>query len=79
LSGIPEVFTLNLEHIGIGVMTPISMGKWYRDHLGFRIIRSAGDDVDGVSFITDGEDKSILELFRLPEETPLAIRTLGPL
>jgi hypothetical protein len=74
-----EVRTVNIEHIGIGVTAPISMGAWYRDNLGFRIIQSAGDDVDGVSFITDGEDNSILELFRLTEEMPLDIRTLRPL
>src|SRR5512135_3290884 len=70
---------LNIEHIGICVAAPISMGEWYRDHLGLRIVRSAGDDVDGVSFLIDGEGNTILELGRLPEGPPLDGRSLLPL
>ncbi len=55
------------------------MGKWYRDNLGFRIIRSAGDDTDGVSFVIDGESNTILELGKLPEGPPLDGRSLLPL
>ncbi len=70
---------MNIEHIGICVTAPISMGKWYRDNLGFRIIRSAGDDTDGVSFVIDGESNTILELGKLPEGPPLDGRSLLPL
>jgi len=70
---------MKIEHIGICVAAPISMGEWYRDNLGFKIIRSAGDDIDGVSFVVDGEGKTILELGRLPEGPPLDGRSLLPL
>jgi hypothetical protein len=75
----PEKFNMNIEHIGICVTSPISMGIWYRDNLGFRIVRSLGDDNDGVSFILDGDGKTILELGRLPEGPPLDCRCLLPL
>ena len=55
------------------------MGKWYQDHLGFKIVHCAGNDVDGVSFLTDDEGKTILELGRLPEGPPLDGQSLLPL
>jgi catechol 2,3-dioxygenase-like lactoylglutathione lyase family enzyme len=55
------------------------MGEWYRDNLGFKILRRAGDDVDGVSFVVDGEGKTVLELGKLPEGPPLDGRSLLPL
>ena len=58
---------MNIEHIGICVSAPISMGVWYRDNLGFKIVLSAGNDVDGVSFVVDSEGNTILELCKLPE------------
>jgi hypothetical protein len=70
---------LNIEHIGICVTAPISMGVWYRDNLGFKIIRSVGDDADGVSFVADRKDGTILELGKLPEGPPLDGRRLLPL
>ena len=39
-----ETLKLNIEHIGICVAAPISMGEWYRDNLGFKIILCAGDN-----------------------------------
>jgi hypothetical protein len=74
-----EIFKLNIEHIGICVPAPISMGMWYRDNLGFKIVRSAGDDIDGVSFLIDSEGNAVLELGRLPEGPPLDSRSLLPL
>jgi catechol 2,3-dioxygenase-like lactoylglutathione lyase family enzyme len=55
------------------------MGNWYRDHLGFKILHSAGDDTEGVSFIIDGAGRTVLELGRLAEGSPLDPRSLSPL
>jgi hypothetical protein len=70
---------MNIEHIGICVQAPISMGEWYRDNLGFEIVLGAGDDSEGVSFIADGDRKTVLELGRLPEVPSLDGRSLAPL
>lgn len=70
---------MKIEHIGICVAAPISMGEWYRDNLGFKVIRYAGNDVDGVSFVVDSEGKTVLELGKLPEGPPLDARSLLPL
>jgi catechol 2,3-dioxygenase-like lactoylglutathione lyase family enzyme len=74
-----EAFKVKIEHIGVCVSAPISMGKWYQDHLGLKIIRSAGDDLDGVSFLIDDAGTTVLELGRLPEGPPLDGRSLLPL
>ena len=68
-----------IERIGLCVDAPISMGKWYRDHLGFCILRSAGDDTEGVSFVVDSAGRTVLELGKLPEVPSLDPRSLSPL
>ena len=70
---------MRIEHVGICVPAPIAMGKWYRDNLGFEIIRCAGDDEDGVSFVVDSAGQTVLELGRLPEGPPLDPHSLSPL
>jgi catechol 2,3-dioxygenase-like lactoylglutathione lyase family enzyme len=70
---------VKIEHIGICVSAPISMGVWYRDNLGFKIVRSTGNDFDGVSFLVDSEGKTVLELGKIPEGPPIDGRSLRPL
>ena len=57
---------------------PVSMGNWYRDNLGFSILWQAGNDTDGVSFISDN-DGTVLELGKLPAGPPLDPYSLEPL
>ena len=60
-----------IEHIGICVEKPLEMAKWYQETLGFNIKFSAQDDENGVAFITDGSDKVMLELGKVPNVLPL--------
>jgi hypothetical protein len=60
-----------IEHIGICVEEPIEMANWYRETLGFNIKFSAQDEEKGVAFVTDGGDKVMLELGKLPGILPL--------
>jgi hypothetical protein len=60
-----------IEHIGICVEEPIEMAKWYLETLGFNIKFSAQDDEKGVAFISDGGDKVMLELGKVPGVLPL--------
>jgi catechol-2,3-dioxygenase len=60
-----------IEHIGIAVEKPIEMANWYRDTLGFNIKFSAEDEEKGVAFLTDGSDRVMLELGRVPDVLPL--------
>lgn len=68
---------MKIEHIGICVKAPVSMGAWYRDHLGLEILLTMGNDEDGVSFISDGS--TVIEIARLPEGQPLQPEEMQPL
>ena len=61
-----------IEHIGIAVKEPVKMANWYQEALGFNIKFSAEDDEKAVAFLTDGGDRVMLELGRLPDVLPLA-------
>jgi catechol 2,3-dioxygenase-like lactoylglutathione lyase family enzyme len=61
----------DIEHIGIAVEKPIEMAKWYRDTLGFDIKFSAEYEEKGVAFLTDGSDRVMIELGRVPGVSPL--------
>ena len=60
-----------IEHIGISVETPIDMANWYHETLGFNIKFSAEDAEKAVAFLTDGSDKVMLELGKIPDVLPL--------
>ncbi len=61
----------DIEHIGICVEKPIEMARWYHETLGFNIKFSAQDEEKGVAFISDGSDRVMLELGKLPNVLPL--------
>ena len=70
---------MKLEHIGISVPDPVGMGRWYAEHLGFRILISGGNDTEGVSFVLDRPDGTVLELFKLPDVPPVEPAQMLPL
>ena len=70
---------MKIEHIGFGVSNPIQMGNWYKEHLGFRVLKTAGDDADGVVFLIDSKDKTILEIGRLPDEPIMDFDSIKPI
>jgi catechol-2,3-dioxygenase len=65
----------SIEHIGITVGHPIEMASWYKDVFGFNIGFSAQHDDTAVAFVTDGENKVMLELGKIPGIEPLRNRT----
>jgi catechol-2,3-dioxygenase len=70
-SGMDDMKKYEIEHIGICVEKPVEIANWYRDALGFNIKFSAEDEEKGVAFVTDGSDKVMLELGRVPNVLPL--------
>jgi catechol-2,3-dioxygenase len=60
-----------IEHIGICVEKPIEMANWYHEVLGFNIKFSAEDEEKAVAFLTDGSDRVMLELGKVPNVLPL--------
>jgi len=63
-----------IEHIGISVVKPIEMANWYQETLGFNIKFSAEDEEKGVAFLTDCNDKVMLEFGKIPNVFPLTSR-----
>lgn len=60
-----------IEHIGITVEHPIEMSKWYKEVMGFNIKFSSQDSEKGVAFMTDANDKVMLEFGKIPNVGPL--------
>ncbi len=69
---------MRIEHIGLLVANPIKMGRWYRDHLGFRIIREIGTDSEGVIFMED-DSGLIVEIANVSEIQSTDLTKLHPL
>lgn len=63
-----------IEHIGIVVADPVEMAKWYQEVLGFNIIFSAQDEEKGVAFLTDCNNRTMLEFGKVPDVSPLTDR-----
>jgi len=69
---------MRIEHLGFLVEKPISMGQWWVENLGFRVVRQSGDDFFGVCFLQDASG-TIIEFGKIPEQAPLNFRALLPL
>ena len=64
-----------IEHIGFTVEAPAEMAEWYRDALGFNIKLSSTAGQEGVAFIEESNGNTTLEIFNIPEATPLRRHT----
>ena len=60
-----------IEHIGFSVKAPAEMAKWYRKTLGFNIKKCVSNEYASVAFIEESNGNTTLELFKIPETTPL--------
>jgi|WetSurMetagenome_2_1015567.scaffolds.fasta_scaffold31534_4 catechol-2,3-dioxygenase len=56
----------SIEHIGICVSNPIEMAKWYKKVLGFEIKFCGEDSEKAVAFVTDADNKIMLEFGKIP-------------
>jgi catechol 2,3-dioxygenase-like lactoylglutathione lyase family enzyme len=70
---------MQIEHIGFLVNAPISMGKWYCEHFGFRVVRSSGDDSAGGVFLKDDASGVTVELCKVAGKAIYDYRALEPL
>jgi len=69
------VIKYEIEHIGIIVEQPVEMANWYKDVLGFNIKFAGQDSEKGVAFLTDANDKVMLEFGKIPDVIPLCNKT----
>jgi hypothetical protein len=69
---------MKIEHMGLSVENPISMGKWYQKNLGFRILRELGSNSEGVIFMED-DHGNVIEIAHIPEMPSLDFKSMNPL
>jgi len=69
---------MKIEHIGLSVPNPISMGEWYEKHLNFKILRKLGTNQEGVIFMQD-DNGTVIEIARVPELPELDFNAMEPL
>jgi hypothetical protein len=70
---------MRIEHIGMCVSNPIDMGNWYKDNLGFSVLRSAGSNIQGAMFLVDDSGETVLEIAKLKDEPTLDFNTIQPI
>ncbi len=70
---------MDIEHIGMCVSNPIQMGNWYKENLGFRALKVAGNDSEGVVFLVDSANKTVLEIGRLSDEPIMDFDSIAPI
>ena len=63
-----------IEHIGLIVQEPVAMAQWYKDVLGFHVkLSSPNDEAEkSVAFVTDRDEKVMLEFGKLPAIAPIS-------
>ena len=67
-----------IEHIGLCVENPYDMADWYVKNLGFHILKKGGNNDDGVVFIEDSKNNTVLELYNLPGLTRMPFSSFEP-
>jgi len=67
-----------LEHIALNVSDPISIAKWYCEHLGMRMIRKSLPPTNA-HFISDSASKIMFELYNNAIAPVLDFASLNPL
>ena len=57
---------MKIEHIALNVADPLAMGRWYVDHLGFKVKRRVMES-PWVHFLADDSGQVMLEIYGNPD------------
>jgi glyoxylase I family protein len=60
---------MRIEHVALNVADPVAMADWWCQHLGMRIVRSAGEPTH-TRFLADSAGRTVLELYRQKAPVP---------
>ncbi|WP_299819694.1 VOC family protein [uncultured Pontibacter sp.] len=69
---------MKLEHFALNVEDPISMSKWYVEHLGLQVVRQLAD-APFTTFMADDSGRVMVEIYANPEADIPDYRNLHPL
>ena len=58
---------MKFEHFAINVEDPPAVAAWYVDHLGMKVVRSAGPPAH-MHFLADVTDRVVIELYNNPPD-----------
>ena len=58
---------MKFEHFGINVEDPVTVAKWYVDHLQMKIVRQS-EGPAFMHFLADSTDRVVMELYNNPPE-----------
>jgi catechol 2,3-dioxygenase-like lactoylglutathione lyase family enzyme len=58
---------MKFEHFAINVEDPPAVAAWYVDHLGMKVVRSAGPPAH-MHFLADTTDRVVIELYNNPPD-----------
>ncbi|WP_269522978.1 VOC family protein [Coraliomargarita parva] len=69
---------MRIEHFAYQVEDPDAMARWYSEHLGFQVKRSADTPVP-VRFLAAGNDQVMIEIYNNPKVTTPDYASMDPL
>jgi catechol 2,3-dioxygenase-like lactoylglutathione lyase family enzyme len=58
-----EVRQMKIEHVALFVQDPVSVARWYEEHLGLRLVRSSDQRPSLTRFLADSEGTTVLEIY----------------
>jgi glyoxylase I family protein len=54
---------MKIEHVALFVQDPVSVVRWYEEHLGLRVVRSSEQRPALTRFLADSEGTTVLEIY----------------
>ena len=54
---------MKIEHVALFVQDPVSVARWYEEHLGLRVVRSSEQRPALTRFLADSEGTTVLEIY----------------
>jgi glyoxylase I family protein len=69
---------MKMEHIAINVAEPVAMAAWYRDHMGFEIVKSAAAP-PYVHFLREQAGTMMIEVYSNPADKVPPYPEMDPL
>ncbi len=54
---------MKIEHVALFVQDPVSVARWYEQHLGLRVVRSSEQRPALTRFLADSDGTTVLEIY----------------
>ncbi len=69
---------MKIEHVALLVQDPVSMARWYEQHLGLKVVRSSEQRPALTRFLADSDGTTVLEIYSGTLTVP-SYATMDPL